>query len=297
MPRSTTMARFGLPSLHLVFASAVCCCILAATTVAAFSFQEVFKGQWIVTRATMDSHSGALHHENIELHYDLAPSGSDLLVGSYWENDTQTAWVHKRMQVRVELTSPTAGLFRWRPDTAAPRGNDPQSLGGDDFDDVDAGDDSSAAESEFRVLFAFNFQPAVQSAYLSQGSWEDGSMYYHFMFLNKDAFVLTLTPTAQNADAEPITMTGTRAGAASQPGWLQKYGPMAGLGGLLIFNRVMQARMRGPAAAQRPGAAQQPAAARAGAPAGARAAGAQPSVQGGEQAQADAGDSDHDKRD
>jgi len=161
------------------------------------NFRDFFDGKWEVEiRPNSDPSSPGSVSNGVYVMKKMEGK----LMGIYYENVTSTDaatglpvhTIENQLRVRVEIDSPTQGVFR----TALAQ------------TDIFTEDESEEPSLKFKTLFEFDFQVHRNGIWVSTGDWhgkQKGS--YQFMIMSSQAFLLTVTPNEGGA-AQGQTISG-----------------------------------------------------------------------------------------
>ena len=176
-------------------------CLLISTASAAepaFSFFDFFQGEWTTQRSvayfkTMDQE---LEHDKLG-HYSIQPvkGSTNLLEGRYYENDTATGETLGQYFIRIELQTPSSGVFR-----------------------------TGASQQDTTPLFKFDFQKQTNGLVMSHGQWAgDTGAFYSFTVAGAKQFSISVYPMEQQTEPKVTVYLATKT-SVENASFFERYG-------------------------------------------------------------------------
>ena len=194
--------------LFAVFAAAL------SQSVKSFDFHEWFQGDFTVQTASSKLSDTSLTLDGSYInHYNVAAeNGTSALIGTSFNNATETALISNLQNIRVtfEDESKVNGVFL-----------------------------SGESEETLMPLFAFAFQQLDNGILVSQGTWGKEDTY-QWMIPAPEKFLLTV----YHKSGAVTTFIGKRVPKIVPETFWQKYKMWFMIGGMMLFNTFMQSKAK-----------------------------------------------------
>jgi hypothetical protein len=196
------------------------------TSSTAFNFYEYLEGSWEIARSQGVFSSNDLRYDSVQGRYNLLKqNGTSNLIGSYYENDTDSSEIQNQLSVEIEFHDTASGVFK-------------------------TGEDSDS----MKELFRFNFVQTAATVPISIGSWSGSeSSYYSFQCISPNSFSITVFPKAfgqsgreDSDDSNSILIyNGRKIVPVAPKTFFQQYGSMLLIAGLFVFNMWIKTKQSG----------------------------------------------------
>ena len=213
----------------------------------ALNFYEYLLGDWEVVKSTalFGTSDITAHPVRGYYHFDKDNATALAIVGSYYENDTESGVIGTRLSVRIDFDDPASGVFK----TA--------------HEDTDAETDADTDSEGGAELFRFAFESSFAGVSLAVGEWRGADpSVYTITIAAADKFTIqviptALTPTAPATDGDAdesddgrraTIYTLRKAVPPAAKSLFQQYGMYGMLVVFFIVNMYIKSRTGGAAA-------------------------------------------------